>query len=205
MEIVTRMSHQMIYLGRLDDALGLLGVAESKAKVPAVTALVSSQTGRVYAALGDQRQADEHLGQADEQLADGLGEVPEWVAYFDAGEHAGARAVSARDLLGLGRPGGLASRYFRAALKLRAPGFDRVRVMDQVGLAAALFDGGEPEQGIEAALWALVNAARVDSTRVASQLNTLLDAARPYPTAAVNKVRARVKNLVAARPRTITA
>jgi hypothetical protein len=46
-EIVTRMSHQMIYLGHPTDALGLLGVAAKKAQMPATKALVASQTGRV--------------------------------------------------------------------------------------------------------------------------------------------------------------
>ncbi|KPI06145.1 hypothetical protein OK006_6574 [Actinobacteria bacterium OK006] len=205
-EIVTRMSHQMIYLGRPDDALGLLGVAAAKAKMPAVKALVASQTGRVHAALGDERQAEQHLGDADELVADGLGEdVPEWVAYFDAAEHAGARAVSARDLAGLGRPRKRASTHFEDALKLRKPGFDRVRVMDRVGLAAALFDESEAERGAAAAQQALDDAARVDSTLVASRLNTLLDAARPHETAAVDEVRTRAKDLAAARPTTIAA
>ncbi|MGP3927851.1 Tat pathway signal protein [Streptomyces sp. 8N616] len=205
-EIVTRMSHQMIYLGRPKDALGLLGVAAAKAKLPAVKALVASQTGRVHAALGDERQAEVHLAAADELLADGLGEeVPEWVAYFDAAEHAGARAVAARDLTGLGRPSGSASSHFQQALRLRKPGFERVRVMDCIGLAAALFDEGEPERGAAAAHQALDDAARVDSTLVASRLNTLLDAARPYNTAAVEDVRSRARDLAAARPTTIAA
>ncbi|MFB7502783.1 Tat pathway signal protein [Streptomyces broussonetiae] len=205
-EIVTRMSHQMIYLGRPDDALGLLGVAAAKAKMPAVKALVASQTGRVHAALGDERQSEQHLGDADELVADGLGEdVPEWVAYFDAAEHAGARAVSARDLAGLGRPRKRASTHFEDALTLRKPGFDRVRVMDRVGLAAALFDEGEAERGAAAAQQALDDAARVDSALVASRLNILLDAARPYETAAVDEVRVRAKDLAAARPTTIAA
>lgn len=205
-EIVTRMSHQMIFLGRPADALGLLGVAAAKAKLPAVKALVASQTGRVHAALGDQRQAEQHLGDADELVADGLGEdVPEWVAYFDAAEHAGARAVSARDLAGLGRARKRASLHFEDALKLRRPGFDRVRVMDRVGLAAALFDEGEAERGAAAAQRALDDAARVDSTLVVSRLNTLLDAARPYETAVVDAVRTRAKDLATARPTTIAA
>ncbi|MER5602354.1 Tat pathway signal protein [Streptomyces sp. NPDC002265] len=205
-EIVTRMSHQMIYLGRPDDALGLLGVAAAKAKMPAVKALVASQTGRVHAALGNERQAERCLGDADELVADGLGEdVPEWVAYFDAAEHAGARAVSARDLAGLGRPRKRASTHFEDALKLRKPGFDRVRVMDRVGLAAALFDEGEADRGAAVAQQALDDAARVDSTLVASRLNTLLDAARPYRSAAVDEVRTRAKDLAAARPTTIAA
>ncbi|WP_432247803.1 Tat pathway signal protein [Streptomyces sanyensis] len=205
-EIVTRMSHQMIYLGRPDDALGLLGVAAAKATLPATRALVASQTGRVHAALGDERAAERHLGQADELLADGLGdEVPEWVAYFDAAEHAGARAVSARDLTGLDRGSRAASIHFTDALRLRKPGFERVKVMDRIGLAAALLDEGEAERGAAAAHQALDDAARVDSTLVASRLNTLLDAARPYGTAVVEDVRTRAKELAAARPTTIAA
>ncbi|MEU9117901.1 hypothetical protein AB0D04_40820 [Streptomyces sp. NPDC048483] len=174
------MSHQIIYLGHPAGALGLLGVAAAKAQMPATRALVASQTGRVHAALGDERQAATHLGAADELLADGLGDdVPEWVGYFDAAEHAGARAVSARDLAGLGGPRRAASVHSEDAPRLRKAGFDRVKVMDRVGLAAALFDEQDPERGAAAAQQALDDAARVDSTLVASRLNTLLDAARP--------------------------
>ncbi|MET7716144.1 Tat pathway signal protein [Streptomyces sp. NPDC005407] len=146
-ETVTRMPHQMIYLGHPTDALGLLGVAAKKATMPATKALVASQTGQVHAALGDEQQAERHLGEADELLTDGLGDdVPEWVAYFDAAEHAGARAVSARDLTGLGRNRRAASIHFEDALALRKPGFDRVKVMDRVGLAAAV-RRGQPGAG----------------------------------------------------------
>nr|BAJ19036.1 hypothetical protein [Streptomyces sp. SANK 62799] len=204
-EIVTRMSHQMIYLGHPGDALGLLGVAETKAGMPATRALVASQTGRVHAALGDERNAERQLGTADELLADGLGDVPGWVAYFDAAEHAGAHAVSARDLAATKRPRRPASTHFTQALALRKRGFERVRVMDRLGLAAALFDEGHVEQGAVAAQQALDEAARLDSTLVASRLNTLLAAARPYRTAAVEDVRARTRDLAAARPTTIAA
>ncbi|MFH9826530.1 MULTISPECIES: hypothetical protein [Streptomyces] len=40
---------------------------------------------------------------------------------------------------------------------------------------------------------------------MASRLNTLLDAARPYETAAVDEVRTRARDLAAARPTTIAA
>ncbi|RLV69461.1 hypothetical protein STAN_4989 [Streptomyces sp. CBMAI 2042] len=203
-EIVTRMSHQMIYLGHPQDALGLLGIARRKATLPATRALVASQTGRVHATLGDEQSAERHLGAADALVADGLGDVPEWVAYFDAAEHAGARAVSARDLARIGRPR-RASDHFADALALRRPGFDRVEAMDRIGLAAALFTEGEPEQGVAAAHLALDDAARVDSALVASRLNTLLDAARPYRTATVDEVRTRAADLVATHPTPVTA
>ncbi|MGR6998316.1 hypothetical protein ACU686_09825 [Yinghuangia aomiensis] len=133
-EIVTRMSHQMIYLGRPTDALDLLALAVAKAEHPTVKALVASQTGRVQAALGDHRAADRNLGSADDLIAGG-GEhpAPAWVAYFDAAEHAGARAVAARDLAAQKQPTTPASDHFRDALTLRKPGFDRVRTMDRIG------------------------------------------------------------------------
>ncbi|MEU3035901.1 Tat pathway signal protein [Streptomyces griseoaurantiacus] len=205
-EIVTRMSHQMIYLGRPRDALALLGIAARKARLPAVKALVASQTGRVHAALGEVRQADAHLAAADALLAAGLGEgVPQWVSYFDAAEHAGARAVSARDLADFGQTTRCASAYFEDALRLRKPGFERVRCMDRIGLAAALFNEGETEKGAAVAQRVLDDAARIDSTLVSSRLNTLLAAARPHRTGAVDDMRAQAKEIAASRPTIIAA
>ncbi|MEV0186629.1 hypothetical protein AB0I54_46725 [Streptomyces sp. NPDC050625] len=56
-----------------------------------------------------------------------------------------------------------------------------------------------------AAQHALGEAARIDSTLVASWLNTLLDSTRPYLSDAVDEVRTRAKDLAAARPTTIAA
>ncbi|ARZ65672.1 Tat pathway signal protein [Streptomyces albireticuli] len=97
------------------------------------------------------------------------------------------------------------SRHFTDALALRRPGFDRVKVMDRVGLAAALFDEGEPEQGAAAARQALDDAARLDSTLVASRLNTLPAAAHPYVTTAVEEVRTRGADLAGSRPTAVAA
>ncbi|MEU4049701.1 hypothetical protein AB0F09_10920 [Streptomyces olivaceus] len=80
-----------------------------------------------------------------------------------------------------------------------------MKVMDRIGLAAALFDEGDAEQGAAAAHQVLDEAARIDSTLVAARLNTLLDAARPYETATVDDVRTRVKEVAGARPTTVAA
>ncbi|GAA3973919.1 hypothetical protein GCM10022384_25530 [Streptomyces marokkonensis] len=77
--------------------------------------------------------------------------------------------------------------------------------MDQIGLAAALFEEGEPEKGIAAAHQALDDATRIDSTLVASRLNTLLNAARRCDSPAVEDVRTRARELAVARPTTIAA
>jgi hypothetical protein len=65
--------------------------------------------------------------------------------------------------------------------------------MDRIGLAAAV------------AHQALDEATRVDSTLVASRLNTLLDAARPYRTTAVDEIRTRAADLAAVRPTAVAA
>jgi hypothetical protein len=74
-----------------------------------------------------------------------------------------------------------------------------------LGLAAALFDEAEIEQAADIAQQALTQATRVDSTLVASRLNTLLGAARPYKTAAVDELRTRARQLTTAQPTTIAA
>ncbi|MER6548960.1 hypothetical protein [Streptomyces sp. NPDC001250] len=56
------------------------------------------------------------------RVTGGLGDVPEWASYFDAAEHASARAVSARDLHGSGRSR-RASVHFTDAPALRKPGW----------------------------------------------------------------------------------
>lgn len=98
-----------------------------------------------------------------------------------------------------------ASTHFRDALRLRAPGFDRVRIMDRIGLAPALFDEAEVEQATAVAQQALTEATRVDTTLAVSRLNTLLGAARPYRTAAVEELRTRARYLATAQPTTIAS
>ncbi|MEW2049072.1 hypothetical protein [Streptomyces sp. NPDC005476] len=125
--------------------------------------------------------------------------------YFDAAEHAGARADSARDLNGIGARRGRASIHFTDALALRKPGFDRVRVMDRVGLAAALSTRANPIRPPKLLSRPSMRRARIGSALVVSRLNTLLGATRPYKSAAVDAVRAQAADLAAARPTTVAA
>ncbi|MFF5242822.1 hypothetical protein ACFY3V_01000 [Streptosporangium sp. NPDC000095] len=197
-EIVTRMSHQMIYLGRLHDALALLDLAAVRARRDgqvAVQALVQSQTGRVHAGLGRPGEAARHLGYADELLTQ-ITDSPEWVAYFDDAEHAGARAVSARDLTHLGHRGHPASPHFEAALRLRKPGFDRVQTMDLIGLAAALLDESDLDRAAAAGRQALESAG-LQSALVAARLNTLLSAADGHHAAEIVELRAQAADFAA--------
>ncbi|WP_406296509.1 hypothetical protein OG948_13440 [Embleya sp. NBC_00888] len=192
------MAHQMVYLGRPQDALELLNVARAaadKEREPTVRALVRSQTGRMYAALGARKAADTNLAEAEVFLAE-VEQRPSWADYFDAAEHAGARAVSARDLTQQGSPGLKASDEFRKAIDQRGPGFERCRAMDMIGLTAALLDEGEPEQAAAAGAEALDLAERIDSALVVSRLNTLTESVSRYRTAETAALRERTEDVI---------
>lgn len=80
----------------LNRVVGRLPPEQNPTPARALTSTVGAANRGETAALGDEHSAERHLGTADELVADGLGDdVPDWVAYFDAAEHAGARAVSA--------------------------------------------------------------------------------------------------------------
>lgn len=79
------------------------------------------------------------------------------------------------------------------------------RVMDQIGLAASLFDEGQPGHGSHQADLALASAQAQDSTSVTSRLNALLVAARSCTTSATAEVYAKARDLSRAQPTTIAA
>ena len=68
-----------------------------------------------------------------------------------------------------------------------------------------LIHESEVERATAAAHQALDEASLVDSTFVASRLNSRRDATRTYRTTAVGEVRTRAKDHAAARPTTIMA
>ncbi|KIZ15674.1 hypothetical protein [Streptomyces natalensis] len=182
-EVISRMSHQMVYLGRPDDALALLDVATRAAGKTGdfrLRAMLAAQSGRMHAALGDAQRSRMLLGQAQEHLhkaEEAKEQVAPYIAYFNHAELAGATAVSHRDLKTLhGKSTEPASVYFGQAIERRPAGYDRVRAMDAVGQAAALLDEGEPEQACTVAGQALTLAEQLESTLIKSRVKTLVDA-----------------------------
>ncbi len=186
-EVVSRMAHQMVYLGHPDHALALLDRAltiAGPAHNQRLLGMLTAQRGRMLAALGDHQESRTMLGRAAEHLheAETTGEpVEEWIAYFTPAELAGATAVAHRDLLLLhNRPIGPASTHFARAIELRDEGYDRVRAMDMIGMAAAYLDEDEPERAGAVAGGALDLAERLDSTLIRSRVLTLTAATDHY-------------------------
>lgn len=145
------------------------------------------RAGGILSAAGltagaEPKQAARQLDHADELLAQSTGSAPSWVAYFDAAEHAGARVVSARDLTHPDHRGHPASPHFETALRLRAPGFDRVRTMDRIGLAAARLDEDQPERAAAAGQGQEANAPASKTTTPSPDTSTKPTSAPASPT-----------------------
>ncbi|MEV6133636.1 Tat pathway signal protein [Streptomyces violaceusniger] len=182
-EVMSRLGHQMVYLGRPNDALQLLDVAARTAAAAhnlRLTAMLTAQRGRMLAAIGDAQASLAMLDRARENLtqAEENGErVEEWIAYFTSAELAGATAVAYRDLHTLhDKVVGKASAHFAAAIEQRPSGYDRVRAMDMVGMAAAHLEEDNLEEACAVAGQALDLAERLDSTLIRSRVLTLATA-----------------------------
>jgi hypothetical protein len=182
-EVMSRMAHQMIYLGRHRDALRLLDLAAITAPASGslrLQAMITAQRG-VHAALGHHYECRTDLDHAHRTLAEAQSTaepVPAWIAYFTPAELAGATATSRRDLAILHNVDiGPASAAYTDALALRGPGYERVQALDLVGLAAAHLDEGRPEQAWDVADQALDAAERLDSALINARVMGLLQAA----------------------------
>ena len=93
-----------------------------------------------------------------------------------------------------------AERHVLDALAIRAGGFTRSRVFDQIGLARARFMMGEPEQACEDGSAALDMATEVAaSRRVTQRLSELITDSQPYEdVSAVRDLRERLHLVTAA-------
>ena len=184
--IISRMTHQMIYLGHPDHAVALIEVAHRAAArddVPRLQAKLSAQHGRILAALGHPHGALEHLDRAHTQLdAASTAPTPPWIAYFTPAKLGGATAVSHRDLRELHHRRGIppASTHFAAAIRQREPSYDRSTAMDLVGLAAAQFAEGDLDAGCATARQSIDLAAQMDSALITARINTLISAAAQH-------------------------
>ncbi len=82
---------------------------------------------------------------------------------------------------------------------MRRPGFDRVRTMDRIGLAAALIDEGDLEWAA-AAGHQTMESAGMHSALVASRLNTLLPAVNRHQVPEIAALHSRAADVAARLP-----
>ncbi|GAA2226084.1 hypothetical protein GCM10010232_09250 [Streptomyces amakusaensis] len=191
--ILSAMSRQMIHLGRPEDALELIHLAQYGSRDCATArtqAMLYAMEARAYANMGHPSKCKRAVRMAEDSFsdagADGESE-PDWIRFFSEAELNGENAHSYRDLAYVaGRSptyASLAEPVMARAVELfeRDEVHQRSYALNLIGMATVHLLKREPEHATELASQALTVAKRVRSERVNTRLRKTVDtAAREY-------------------------
>ncbi|OIK06969.1 hypothetical protein [Streptomyces monashensis] len=196
--ILSSMSRQMIHLGRPDDALELIHLAQYGSRdcaSPRTQSMLYAMEARAYANMGQPgktkravRMAEDTFAEADEWDEPD----PDWIRFFSEAELYGENSHSYRDLAYVaGRSptyASLAEPLMRRAVELFAddPEHQRSYALNLIGKATVHLLQREPERGTQYASRAMEIAKKVRSERVNTRIRKTVDtAARDYGDLAV--------------------
>jgi hypothetical protein len=187
--ILSSMSRQMIHLGRPDDALELIHLAQYGSRdcaSPRTQSMLYAMEARAYANMGQPgktkravRMAEDTFGEADEWDEPD----PDWIRFFSEAELYGENSHSFRDLAYVaGRSpayASLAEPLMQRAVELFAKDTEHQRSygLNLIGMATVHLLRREPEQGADYASRAMEIAKKVRSERVNTRIRKTVDTA----------------------------
>ncbi|KAF4410889.1 MULTISPECIES: transcriptional repressor NsdA [Streptomyces] len=186
--ILSDMSRQMIHLGRPEDALELVHLAQYGSRDCATArtqAMLYAMEARAYANMGAPGKCRRAVRMAEDTFADvsaGDGD-PDWIRFFSEAELNGENSHSYRDLAYVaGRSptyASLAEPVMARAVELFSQDAEHQRsyALNLIGMATVHLLKKEPEQSAALAGEALGVACRVRSERVNNRLRKTVDAA----------------------------
>ncbi|GGT49620.1 transcriptional repressor NsdA [Streptomyces purpureus] len=187
--ILSSMSRQMIHLGRPDDALELIHLAQYGSRdcaTPRTQAMLYAMEARAYANMGQPSKCKRAVRMAEDTFADaGLDGEPEpdWIRFFSEAELNGENAHSYRDLAYVaGRSptyASLAEPVMERAVDLFAKDGEHQRsyALNLIGMATVHLLKREPVESTVLAEKALTVARSVRSERVNTRLRKTVDTA----------------------------
>ncbi|MCX4765266.1 hypothetical protein OG562_30690 [Streptomyces sp. NBC_01275] len=187
--VLSSMSRQMIHLGRPEDALELIHLAQYGSRdcaSPRTQSMLYAMEARAYANMGQPgrckravRMAEDTFAEADEWDEPD----PDWIRFFSAAELYGENSHSFRDLAYVaGRSptyASLAEPLMSKAVQLFADDADHQRsyVLNLIGMATVHLLQSEPEQSAVLAAQAMKEAKKVRSERVNTRIRKTVDSA----------------------------
>jgi hypothetical protein len=151
-EALSRAARQMVHLGRPDDALDLMRLANHGAgreALPRTRAMLRTIEAWAQASMGRGQAMRHALGEAEDLFVSDRGDVPppSWMQMFDEADLHGMEALAYRTLAEHDPAAApLAEQHARQALELRRSGRDRSRIFDQITAASACFIADDPDQ-----------------------------------------------------------
>ncbi|MFD5796914.1 hypothetical protein ACFWIO_26005 [Streptomyces diastatochromogenes] len=187
--ILSSMSRQMIHLGRPDDALELIHLAQYGSRdcaSPRTQSMLYAMEARAYANMGQPgkckravRMAEDTFAEADEWDEPD----PDWIRFFSEAELYGENSHSFRDLAYVaGRSptyASLAEPLMQQAVDLFAKDSEHQRsyALNLIGMATVHLLQREPERSTEYASQAMDIAKKVRSERVNTRIRKTVDTA----------------------------
>ncbi|MFI7098311.1 hypothetical protein ACIBK8_02960 [Streptomyces sp. NPDC050161] len=186
--ILSSMSRQMIHLGRPDDALELIHLAQYGSRETATArtqAMLYAMEARAYAGMGQPSKVKRAVRMAEDTFSDTVpGEPePDWIRFFSEAELNAENAHSYRDLAYVaGRSptyASLAEPIMERAVELfgKDPEHQRSYALNLIGMASVHLLQREPERCAELAQQAIPFAQQVRSERVNTRLRKTVDSA----------------------------
>ncbi|MEH0418185.1 transcriptional repressor NsdA [Streptomyces sp. B21-083] len=187
--VLSSMSRQMIHLGRPDDALELIHLAQYGSRdcaSPRTQAMLYAMEARAYANMGQPGKCKRAVRMAEDTFADVHDwdePDPDWIRFFSRAELYGENSHSFRDLAYVaGRSptyASLAEPMMRNAVDLFAKDTDHQRsyALNLIGMATVHLLQREPERATVLAAEAMVIAKKVRSERVSTRIRKTVDTA----------------------------
>ncbi|MFI2434976.1 hypothetical protein [Streptomyces sp. NPDC018693] len=187
--VLSSMSRQMIHLGRPEDALELIHLAQYGSRDcagPRTQSMLYAMEARAYANMGQPGRCKRAVRMAEDTFADvdDWDEPdPDWIRFFNEAELYGENSHSYRDLAYVaGRSptyASLAEPLMHKAVQLFAAESDYQRsyALNLIGMATVHLLQRDPEQGAEYATQAMRAAKKVRSERVNTRIRKTVDTA----------------------------
>ncbi|GGU75548.1 hypothetical protein GCM10010211_46830 [Streptomyces albospinus] len=178
-EALSRAARQMVHLGRPDDALDLMKLAQSGSggeTLPRTRAMLHTIEAWAQASKGHGQAMRRTLGEAEELFVSDKGDVPPpcWMQMFDEADLHGMQALAFRTLAEHDPSAAkIAQSHARKALQLRENGRQRSQIFDYISMASACFIGDDPEQADRYARLALVSIGENSSHRTWDRLREM--------------------------------
>ncbi|MFF8729716.1 hypothetical protein ACF073_24970 [Streptomyces sp. NPDC015171] len=187
--ILSSMSRQMIHLGRPEDALELIHLAQYGSRdcaSPRTQAMLYAMEARAYANMGQPGKTKRAVRMAEDTFADADEwdePDPDWIRFFSEAELYGENSHSFRDLAYVaGRSptyASLAEPLMQRAVELFAKDSEHQRsyALNLIGMATVHLLQREPEHSTEYATQAMGIAKKVRSERVNTRIRKTVDTA----------------------------
>jgi hypothetical protein len=187
-EALSRAARQMVHLGRPDDALDLMKLAQSGSGdrlQPRTKAMFHTIEAWAQASMGKGQAMRRTLGQAEDLFVSDQGDVEPlaWMQTFKDEDLYGMQALAYRTLAEFDPDAAVhAQHYAEKALALRVDGRERSKIFDHLSMASACFIADDPEQAARYARLALMSMGSNSSRRTWDRLRQMYRLTAEYAT-----------------------